>query len=300
MSNPEGQVDPAVIPPLDAALLHLSDTELAFLRSAITEDEEQLKKIVSDVQARAYAKYPYPCIRAFHFVNLMMETNDIYLAVLEAGKKDPTHLFLDLGCCMGTDVRKLVHDGYPAAQVLGCDLRPEYIALGHELFADADRSPVRFFTSNVFDLSPAPAAEDGAQLMSILDPSAAISDLAQLRGALTYVYTGALFHLFDEETQLGLARRVAVLLWRSRGAVVFGRHQGLREAGYIDDHLGRTRYGHSETSWPRLWQKVFTELEGQEFANRVVVKAKLVEKFRQVVPNELSRTHMLYWSVQIV
>ncbi|KAH9852585.1 hypothetical protein C2E23DRAFT_189128 [Lenzites betulinus] len=302
MSIPEDQIDPTVIPPLDATLLSLSDRELAFLRFAITEDEVKLKKIVSDVQGRAYAKYPYPCIRAFHFVKLMMEANDVYPAVIEAGKNDPTSLFLDIGCCMGTDVRKLVHDGYPATQVLACDLVPEYIALGHELFADADRSAIRFLTSNALDLSPEPAPEDGAQLQSILDPSAAISDLAQLRGALAHVYTGALFHLFDKETQLGLARRIAVLLRRRPGAVVFGRHQGLQEEGYVDDYgyLGRKRYSHSETSWPRLWKKVFAELEGEEFADRVVVKAKLVEKFWQITPDELNHAYMLYWSVEIV
>ena len=44
--------------------------------------------------------YPYPCIRAFHFVNLMMSRNDIYSTVVEAGKTGDT-LFLDLGCCSG-------------------------------------------------------------------------------------------------------------------------------------------------------------------------------------------------------
>ncbi|KAI0826567.1 hypothetical protein BC628DRAFT_1419076 [Trametes gibbosa] len=304
MSDPEGQVDPSVIPPLDATLLRLSDTELAFLHSTISEDDDKLKKIVGDVQKRAYEMYPYPCIRAFHFVSLMMATNDVYPAVLETGKRDRTSLLLDLGCCMGTDVRKVVQDGYPANQVLGCDIRPEYITLGHELFADAGRSPIRFFTANVFDLSPAPSAAESSptaapeDLEKLLSPSTVITDLAQLRGALTHVYAGALFHLFDEETQYALALRVAALLRRRPGAVVFGRHQGLEEEGYVDDHLGRKRYGHSEASWPRLWKKVFAEVEGEKFASKVVVEAKLVEKFKDLVPNR--RTYMLYWSVQIV
>lgn len=44
-------------------------------------------------------KYPYPCICAFHFVNLMMHKNTVYPSVLAAGKSDNTSLFLDLGCC---------------------------------------------------------------------------------------------------------------------------------------------------------------------------------------------------------
>lgn len=42
-------------------------------------------------------KYPYPCIRGFHFVNLFMMRNEIYPGVVEAGKTGDT-LFLDLGC----------------------------------------------------------------------------------------------------------------------------------------------------------------------------------------------------------
>lgn len=135
---------------------------------------------------------------------------------------------------VGTDARKLVRDGYPASQVLGCDLRPEYIQLGHELFGDAGTCPIRFFTSNVFDL-PLPSSAD----IAASPGPAAVSDLPQLRGTLTHIYTGALFHLFDEETQYGLAVRLATLLKRRPGAVVFGRHAGLVEEGYIDDHLGR-------------------------------------------------------------
>ncbi len=138
---------------------------------------------------------------------------------------------------VGTDVRKLVRDGYPASQVLGCDLRPEYIQLGHELFGDAATCPIRFFTSNVFDL-PLPSESNADSMPAPPDP-AAVSDLPQLRGALTHIYTGALFHLFDEETQDGLAVRLVALLKRRPGAVIFGRHAGLVQEGYIDDHLGR-------------------------------------------------------------
>ena len=151
---------------------------------------------------------------------------------------------------MGTDVRKLVRDGYPAANVLGCDLRLEYIELGHALFGDTPASsPIRFFTANVFDL-PVESPRSGTSTTAAagdLGPGAgtAVTDLAQLRGALTHVYTGALFHLFNEDAQRALALRLAVLLRREPGAVVFGRHQGLEEAGVIDDHLGRYVRAHA-------------------------------------------------------
>ncbi|KAI0746831.1 hypothetical protein C8Q80DRAFT_1271667 [Daedaleopsis nitida] len=292
MVNPESAVEPALIPPLDPSQLTLNEIEKTFLHDLISPDDDELRERIMDVQKRAYEKYPYPCIRGFHFVNLFMAANSIYPSVLAAGKSGDT-LFLDLGCMMGTDVRKLVYDGYPAARILGCDLRPDYIELGYILFRDKETCPIRFITSNVFDLSPSATPTESRELTSI-------TDLSQLYGSLTHIYTGALFHLFDKETQHALALRLATLLKKTSGAVIFGRHQGLEQEGYIDDHLGRNRYGHSAESWPFLWKTVFTEVVGAELAQNVVVQADLTEGFGPNVFNGRKRSRMLYWSVQIM
>ncbi|KAJ3007245.1 hypothetical protein NUW54_g3621 [Trametes sanguinea] len=291
----EQEIATEIVHPLDPTLLRLTDEETQFLHAVIAPDDEDLRAKILDVQKRAYEKYPYPCIRAFHFVNLMMIANPIYPTVLAAGRRGGT-LFLDLGCCMGTDVRKLAYDGYPGAQIFGCDLRQEYIELGYELFGDVDTCPIRFFTSNVFDL---PKTIDPAT-NNVADPDpSTVTSLIQLRGALTHIYTGALFHLFTEEAQYELAVRLVTLLKRVPGAVIFGRHQGRREAGVINDQYGRDRYGHSEKSWPQLWKRVFAEAEGEEFAKRVVVHAELRDQFKpdvfgtpEAICGERKREHL--------
>ena len=48
---------------------------------------------------RAYAKYPYPCIRGFYHIALFMSANVMYPRVLELGKSDPSAILLDIGCC---------------------------------------------------------------------------------------------------------------------------------------------------------------------------------------------------------
>lgn len=223
----------------------------------------------------------------------MASANPVYAAVVEAGKAGRT-TYLDIGCCMGTDVRKLAYDGYPASQILGCDLRREYIDAGYKLYRDADSCPIHFFTSDIFTvpLSFSPPRSEGVNISEV-------TELAQLQGAVTHIYTGALFHLFDEQTQYAIALRIAALLRREPGAGVFGRHSGLEEAGMIDDHLGRTRYGHSVDSWPLLWKTVFTEAECIEFAEtRIVTDVKQEEN-----PYNISRgrgENMLVWSVRIV
>ncbi|KAH9925732.1 uncharacterized protein B0H18DRAFT_876948 [Fomitopsis serialis] len=276
--RPESQVQPSLIPPLDTLFFNPSLMELEFLHEAVSADDGEMRKRILEVQKDA--KYPYPCILGFHHVALMMSGNPIYPAVLKSGKRGDT-VFLDLGCCMGTDVRKLVHDGYPAASVLGCDLRQEYIDLGYKLYRDQESSSIRFFTSDIFDV-PLSFTQPATRLEGLAGTK--IASLSQLIGSLTHIYIGAVFHLFDEATQYAIALRLATLLKRERGAVIFGRHRGLEQEGMIDDHLGRTRYGHSERSWPVLWKKVFTEAESAEFAERrVKVEAKLSEIFWQHV-----------------
>ena len=141
---------------------------------------------------------------------------------------------------MGTDVRKLVYDGYPATSVLGCDLRQDYIDLGYKLYGDKDTCQIRFFTSDVFDvpLTFNNEVADGNRTK--------VTALSPLLGSLTHIYAGALFHLFDESTQYAIALRLAALLKRESGAIIFGRHRGLAQEGMIDDHLGRCVWKVSE------------------------------------------------------
>ncbi|KAK7676270.1 hypothetical protein QCA50_020771 [Cerrena zonata] len=156
-------------------------------------------------------------------------------------------------------------------------------------------SPIHFFTSDIFDI-PVELA-DTPPLIEI----SKVTEIGQLRGAISHFYTGALFHLFDEPTQYQLACRVASLLKLQPGSVIFGRHQGLPEECYIDDHMGRIRYGHSPASWPKLWEKVFTELVSADFAeNHVKVEASLTEGFNTQVFQARHQTNMLIWSVSII
>ncbi|TCD66533.1 hypothetical protein EIP91_001254 [Steccherinum ochraceum] len=290
----ETQPKASLIPPLDDSLLRLSEAEHAFLRAAISDDEQELRKRVLDVQKRAYEKYPYPCIRGFHHVNLMMSKNAVYHEVVESGKSGNT-TFLDLGCCMGTDVRKLVYDGYTASNVVGVDLRQEFIDLGYDLYRDRDTSPIRFFTDDIFTVSP-----DSTKFQDSVEFSQA-TKLTQLGGKVSHFYLGALFHLYDEDTQFQIALAVATLLKREKGSIAFGRHQGFEKEGLVDDHLGRTRYAHSPESWTKMWKRVYTQLESAEYAGtRVVVNAELDAGFGKEIFKTKTPTTMLYWSVKII
>jgi len=83
---------------------------------------------------------------------------------------------LDLGCCFGQDLKKLIHDGAPASSLFVADLRSEFIELGYELFLDKHKIGVQFLIADIFD---------------------PFSSLKQLDDQLYVVYIGLFLHIFD-------------------------------------------------------------------------------------------------------
>lgn len=148
---------------------------------------------------------------------------------------------------MGTDVRKLALDGFPPNRIIACDLRNDFIEAGFDLFNDRNACDISFFADDIFDLSFEEQANISSKPSDV--PLSKVATLKDLQGRIKYVYTGALFHLFNEETQTALAERVASLLRVPteaslgeppvNGCVIFGRHQGRQPAGILDDEMGR-------------------------------------------------------------
>ena len=56
---------------------------------------------------------------------------------------------MDVGCCFGTDLRVLAHDGIPSHQLIGMDIENEFIELGYELFCDRESFNGRFSICNI-------------------------------------------------------------------------------------------------------------------------------------------------------
>ena len=57
------------------------------------------------------------------------------------------------------------------------------------------------------------------------------SPLEKLRGRATHIYAGLFFHLFDEPMQKDVAKRLAALISRKPGSILFGSHAGNEQAG---------------------------------------------------------------------
>ena len=153
-------------------------------------------------------------------------------------------LFLDLGCGLGQDIRRLVHDGAPAENLIGLDLESDYINLGFELFNDRETLRSTFLAQDF--------AEDTPELVS-------------LAKKVKVINSGYFMHLWTWEKQLGAAKRMIQLLSPGSGSIITGVHFGSRSAGITTNVVPGLEgiYIHSRESLAELWSQAGKETQTQ-------------------------------------
>jgi SAM-dependent methyltransferase len=166
---------------------------------------------------KAWEVHHYPCLGQFRFVELNLSARprgDLYarlLSTLKGSAPSSSPAFLDVGACLGQDVRKLIHDGAPPRSVAGAELSPTFIRLGYELFRD----------------SPAEVAMVQADILTPLGRGGEEEgSLARFRGKLSVVQLGMILHLFTWEEQVAAFENAIALLRDEPGVLVIGQATG--------------------------------------------------------------------------
>ncbi|KAI0932443.1 hypothetical protein AcV5_004332 [Taiwanofungus camphoratus] len=266
-------------PPLDESFYHLSEDEAAFFKSQTgIKDDEELKRHILKAQANAYEVYPYPCIRIFSFTELRISLLPAYGQLLKLGKERKGAIFLDIGCCFGNDVRKVIADGFPMEGVMASDLRAGFWQCGHQMFNTTPETfPVPFLPGDAFDtefLKPVPPFYSSPE--NPVPTLSSLTTLNPLHGHISAIHGSMFFHLFDEARQLQLAKSLAGLLSPEPGSMILGAHIGGHEKTVIDmlvgaDKVSLKMFVHSPESWVEMW-------DGQVFKKGTVkVDASLRE-----------------------
>jgi SAM-dependent methyltransferase len=143
---------------------------------------------------------------------------------------------LDVGCCFGQDLRRLVADGAPSENLVGLDLEPQFLELGYDLFADRKSFKGQMYAGDIFDESP-----NGL--------------LATLKGTIDILHAASFFHLFSWDDQVNAGVHLVHLMRNPLGALVLGRQLGSstgEERPNPTDPNSRMYY-HSPDSFTRLW-----------------------------------------------
>jgi SAM-dependent methyltransferase len=246
MSNSNGapeQPNEFVMYRADLSHVPSAISELLSTYSHISVDQQ--KGHVKFIRDRAYKSYPYPCLGRWRFLELDLASHPLYQTDIlpKLSKEGADWIYLDLGCCLGQDIRKLLHDGADPARVYGAELLPAFVDAGYELFGDEDKFPRKehFITpANVFDFS------DESDLSRKCD------------GKVGILHSTAVFHLFNWDQQCIMARRCLQLMKKDAGKVsICGAQVGNVKPGEYPRSSGKgMRFRHDEKTWKQLWDTV--------------------------------------------
>ena len=214
---------------------------------------------------RAWQIFPFPCIGRMRFLDFSLSTMPSYDKVLSSisSKEDPKTL-LDVGCCFGQDLRKLVIDGAPGSQLVGVELKPEFIDLGYDLFMDRKTYKGRFVAGDIFEDTPGSAVK-------------------ALDGTIDIVHIASFLHLFGWDEQLKAAVRLVKFLKRKPGTIILGRQLGSSKPGEYPHPASAAgvTYLHDQKTFRKLWTEVerqtTTRWKLETSMESVVMKGSTVE-----------------------
>lgn len=169
----------------------------------------------------------------------------LYTTILDRVKSGDR--LLDLGCCFGQDIRKLVSDGAPSENLVGSDLSPAFLDLGYDLFLDRETLKSKFYAADVFDVE---------------------SDLLKAeKGKLAIVHAASVIHLFDLPAQKKVVKMIIELLKPEAGSLVVGRQVASMvpgdKANSIDPN--KRMFWHNDETFVNMWDDVGKEMGGVKF-----------------------------------
>lgn len=183
-------------------------------------------------KTHAISSLPYPCIGVFRFLDFGANLSPLYPNVVRRVRDG--EIFLDLDCCFGQGIRKLVSDGAPSKNIIGADSEGRFIELGYELFQDRETLKSHFYTARIFD-------DDF---------------LAEWHEKVDIIYVGAFLHLFDFEKQLKVMAQLVKLLRKKPGSLVFGRNIAADKGGdFRMESFDWDLFRHSPDTMQALWNQ---------------------------------------------
>ncbi|KAG1808902.1 uncharacterized protein BJ212DRAFT_1467045 [Suillus subaureus] len=230
---------------------------------------------IGDARRTGIRVAPHTCIRESIFAEPRIDHHFQHQEVQETRRSRPYRMTLvDLGCCMGTDLRKLVVDGFPVLDIMGLDIENRFFDIGRLMYNEGDTPSIKFKQTDALDPL---FCERNARLESKFD----------------FVHSANVLHLFQTEGQLAFIRSMAFLV--KPGGLMWGRQVGLANGP------DGAKYKHEEGKGTRFTAGEFKELILDATGWReedIVYRSGLVaySELRIVKPG---KNWVLQWSVRV-
>lgn len=213
----------------DVEYIPLEETVELFQTYSKIYNIQQIITLAKEIRRKGLSQHPYKCIEKFMFLVPRSKKHPSYKYLVENKRTKPWKV-LDIGCCMGTDVRQFMVDGIVNFQrgdsVVGVDVNASFFKLGYQLFGDEDK------LKHVFRM---------CNFLSIVN--------YKWLEKYDVVYCGSVIHLFNQVQAEILVKNMFKVM--NEGAIVFGRTLGSENA-YSVEIGGAERYLHSSQTLKEL------------------------------------------------
>lgn len=225
--------------------IHWYQNTFTLLRQSFADNHSQRDLL--------WSQAPYPCIGEFKFLTLNLPSHPSYPAILSQLQPSPLQphaeqpKLLDLGCCVGQELRSLAHARIPSSNLYGSDLNPKFLETSYDLFRDRD----------TFQATLVPA--------NALSPTLFEKEFAGWQGKFSVVHAGLFLHLFDWEKQVDVSQNIVKLMKQEKGSLFVGEMVGCQGGGvrssgkdskFWEKGQERKQFLHDEKTFVDLWDEV--------------------------------------------
>ncbi|KAF2185799.1 hypothetical protein K469DRAFT_687644 [Zopfia rhizophila CBS 207.26] len=240
----------------------------------------------------AFLTFPLGTIGEFWFLVLGLAEHPSYARLINRLKDAPDKnkpILIDLGTCLGQDLRKLVYDGAASSQLLGIDKFPQFADIGYSFFQDAEEMKDCFVTADVF----------------VADER---DTLSMSKGTWDIVTSSMFLHSFDWDGQVAAVKKMFGLA-EGKGSWIMGLIAADMEEQkvpilppIVPEGVKMSRYVHNKESLSRLFQDVSKEL-GIEVTIEMSYQEDVESAYTHALQTSFFATmeaRLLFYMVEIV
>ncbi|KAF2120379.1 hypothetical protein BDV96DRAFT_683827 [Lophiotrema nucula] len=270
----------------------LTDGFRALLSEYANIPEELQCEHIYQARDAAFQTFPLATIGEFWFLTLGLSEHPKYTLLVERLKLASTikrPILVDIGTCIGQDLRKLVYDGAIPEQFVGIDIFADFAEVGYSFFKDKTLMGNCFETADIFETNEQ-------------------DYLNRTLGSWDVVTSSLFLHAFDLANQFKAITKMFKLV-KGRGSCILGL-TGADLNGQdvpvlpplVPEGVKKSRYVHSTETLTELFKAVSESL-GLEVSIETGYQEDVDSVYTQAIQTSFfatSNARILFYFVEIL